>query len=32
MPNVDALKENTQQGKLMVSVKGGTTANTDMNS
>ncbi len=29
MPNVDALKENTQQGKLMVSVKGGTTANTE---
>lgn len=29
LPHLNALKENTQQGKLMVSVKGGTTANTE---
>ncbi len=29
LPHLNALKENTQQGRLMVSVKGGTTANTE---
>ena len=29
MPGIDALKENTQKGSLLVSVKGGTTANTE---
>lgn len=29
MPNIESLKENTQSGELMVSVKGGTTANTE---
>ncbi len=29
MPNIRSLSENTQKGKLLVSVKGGTTANTE---
>lgn len=29
LPHLNALKDNTQQGRLMVSVKGGTTANTE---
>ncbi len=29
MPYLDSMEENTRQGKLLVSVKGGTTANTE---
>ena len=29
MPGIDSLEENTQKGTLLVSVKGGTTANTE---
>ena len=29
MKNIDSLKENTQSGTMLVSVKGGTTANTE---
>lgn len=29
MPYLDSMEENTQQGSLLVSVKGGTTANTE---
>ena len=29
MPGIDSLNENTQKGRLLVSVKGGTTANTE---